>query len=382
MLVIQLREILLPIVTITVILGYHLSIYFIFQYHKHKKENLPLNKNLLALGLFFNLVITSYMLQGINIFFVTETFLIENLQKIGILLFFFALIEFLILNLIKSFNEILNSNLIKILIIVFIIELIFIFFFNIGTIFFIIIFLTGFIGSLYILIYQLKLIKYSIGDIRKRLMLILIGEILIIGSIIIIGFIRNILSFQGFDNLIYLTTTFLIFISIIIIFVGVNRFPPFLDFNWKKYLLKLYIFEQENYKLLFEFDFTAIRDENNASEKIKIDLEAIKSNIFSRGIVGIDDFTSKIMKIKNENIKKIKHGEALIFLDYGDEPMSFITYALLVDKDIRSMSFFLKEVKEKFQELYKNIILHLNIIKGTEDTLFFSFNTIIKEILK
>jgi len=69
-------------------------------------------------------------------------------------------------------------------------------------------------------------------------------------------------------------------------------------------------------------------------------------------------------------------------LEYGDHPLSNITYGLLIKKDMYSLRYFLKEVKKQFQAKYKYILSNLELIEGNEEKFFLNFTNNIKVILE
>ena len=104
--------------------------------------------------------------------------------------------------------------------------------------------------------------------------------------------------------------------------------------------------------------------------------------MFSRGITGIEKITTYFLKSKEEKIIKIKQGDTFILLEYGDHPISNITYGLLVRKDMYSLRYFLEKVKDQFQSKYKYLLSNLELIEGNEEKFFLNFNNNIKTILK
>ena len=105
-------------------------------------------------------------------------------------------------------------------------------------------------------------------------------------------------------------------------------------------------------------------------------------DLFSSGIVGIDSIYAAITNSKSERIGKIEHSDSIILLEYGDEPIQFITYALVARKEMISIRFFLKSVKKKFQNTYQNILVSLDKLRDEVELVFSSFDYDIVELLE
>jgi len=374
----SLRELDLIIIIFSIVIGYQLSIYFFVQFYKYRKKKLVYNKILLAYGQLIALALTSYFILMIRKFFILDLNLFEIIYKFGFFLLLIAILLFLLIILSKSFHEILNPLIIKILIILIVIVIIGLVFIKTTAFEFIFLFFAASIGGFYIIVFQIKLVKQTTGKIKKRQILFTIGLFIsVFGTIL-----ANAVILQLFQTNIYIISILLILIGIILGFIGVYNFPAFLEFQWKANLQKLYIFEQKNYKILYWYDFLRINDHNyvlNNSPSHEITKERI---LFSRGISGIDQIITQITSYREEKINKIEHGDSFIFLEYGDEPLSSITYALIVKKDMFSMRYFLMNVKKQFQTIYSGFLTNINIIDGIEDKLFSSFDNDLKMILE
>ena len=103
--------------------------------------------------------------------------------------------------------------------------------------------------------------------------------------------------------------------------------------------------------------------------------------IFSGGISGIETVVNSITDSKGEKINRIQQEDSLILLEYGTDP-SFVTYALLIKKDMKSIYHFLKSLKRVFEVLFKEILLNLDDLKENKDLIFGSFDSIIKDFLR
>ena len=377
----ELREFYIPILFISLIIGYQISIYFLHRYYKVREEKFGFNKVLLAYGLFFATAFTGYLIRTINNYYITDPFLIEVINPVLVRFTVgSAVIIFLIIISSKPFHEILNPNLTKIVIIAMVIEVSFIFFFppaTPGNFFAILLYL---IGLSYMSIFHLKFISQSIGIIKKKLIIILIGEIICIGSLLIGSNLPEGVIFEQTDDLINVIAILTFYLGLMTIFLGVFRIPPFLEFQWEKNLLSLYIIDSQNLKGLYRCDFKELLD-NRDFPNTTISENRIRKDFFPNGYIGIDKIITTITNTKNEKIEKIEHGDFLILVEQGDEPQSSIIFTLLVKKETHSMRFFLKTLKNQFQDFYGNLLLYGEFLDGREIQVFSSFDFILKNIL-
>lgn len=356
-----------------IFLGLELVIYMFYRYHKTKDERLPLNKILLSYGMFYSLLILGIFISAINRFFISDAFEKELFYKIGLISILFSSITFLFFIRIEEFSKIINLRIARYIMLIGLISIIIIFFLPVNfTISFIIVSILTIILLSYILVIQIKLIITSKGNIKKRLNLVFIGEVL---DIISLSFISE--SPLGFSQIDFLSTFF--FIGVILLIsgfivasLGVYAFPVFYEFKLKENLLKLYIINQDNNYSLFSHDFTDIKQPDAQSDH---------ELLFSGGIIGIDIIISLITDTKNENLNKIKQADSFILLEYGTQFSSNIIYALVVKNDIKSNRYFLKSIKDQFESFYKEMLSELDNITGSKELLFSSFEVLINNII-
>ncbi len=377
----NLREFYLPLKFLAIIIGYQISIYFFYQYFKYKNEKLYLNKILISYSLFFGFVLTGVLFRNINEFYIEGFLLSEVFLKITNCLFVLSITMFLYFISSKSFNDIINSKLTKILCFVNFIPFVSILILPSDSLILYLSLVFFIIGILYMLFVQLRLIKLSTGKIKIKIIFIFIGELFLGGMMFIGGELSRRILLRQLEDVFFIITIPISIISLMIIFFGVFRFPAFLEFEWKKNLLSVFIVNQRNFNILYNFDFTIVLHENvkllNSQENL------IKNKIFfSRGIFGINDIISGITRLDEGKIEKIRQGDIIILLNQGDEPLSFIVYCLLVNKELLSHEFFLKTIKNQFQDIYRNILLNIDVIGGEEERILKSFDNIIKKIIK
>lgn len=356
-----------------ILLGLELVIYMFYRYYKTKDERLPLNKILFSYGMFYSLLILSIFISATNRFFISDPFEKELFYKIGLISILFSSITFLFFIRIEEFSKIINLRIARYVMLIGLISILLIIFLPVVfTILFIFISILTLILLSYILFIQIKLIITSKGNIKKRLNLVFVGEVL---DIISLFFISE--SPLGFSQTDYLSTLFFIGIiflisGFIVASLGVYAFPVFYEFKLKENLLKLYIINQDNNYCLFSHNFSEIKQKD-----IHIDHETL----FSGGIIGIDIIISLITDTRNENINKIKQANSFILLEYGMQFSSNIIYALVVKNDIKSNRYFLKSIKEQFESFYKEMLSELDNITGSEELLFGSFEVLVNNII-
>jgi len=369
-----------PFMILELLIGYQISFYFLYQYYKIKEEKIGLNKILLAFSLLFGLGLSGIVIRNYNSYYINDVLLNNFFLSFTHVIIAVAVSSFLLIISSKSFQIIININVTRAVSIFTIVISILIFVVQIKSIQFILIIISVILGYFYLIFFHLKLINHSKGKIRKRIILIFIGEVLLISNILIGSEETVVLIFLQHMPFITLISNFVILFALMTILLGVYKFPIFLEFNWDKNLLNLFIVNTQNFEIIYTFNFTEEMERNENT--IKKPSEIIESDyFFSRGIIGIKDIISGITNKKEERIEKIRRGELLILLKYGDSPLSFILYCLIVKKEMNSINYFLKTVKNEFQELYKNIMVSFEDLQGLENKIFSSFDNHIKSII-
>ena len=380
----DLRNIFIPLLFVPVALGYQIVIYFFYQYFKARKEKLELSNILLAYGSIFGLTLTGFFIRIINLYYIgynnLEVF--NFLVKITFVLLYSALMLFFIITSSKPFHKIMISNLTKILASSMIIPILAVFLLQIDSLLFVVITtITLLISYIYILIFHSKIVKLSTGKIKKRLNLILFGFALCVIQHFIGGYIPSRVLFRNYSQILQVISAPIFICGLIIIFLGVFKFPAFLEFGWKQSLLHLLIINRNNYKVIYSFDFTEAANESEKQIRTFPKIEESKL-ILSSGIIGIDNIISGIADSNSEHIDTIKQEDFLILLNYGDQPLSSIIFCLIVSKDMKSFRYFLKTIKNEFQQIYKNILINLNELRDVGDKLFLGFDGYIIKLIE
>lgn len=376
--VINLREIYLIGVLYSIVIGYQLSAYFLLQHYRYKKENLSFNKTLKIFGVTAGLAITAYVFQSVREFYIKGLFLNEIFLRISVIIMLIGISYFLYSISSKPFTEIINPIPIKIIFIYVIIIILMLPFINIHSIEFLFLLYTGMLSGFYVIYFLLKLIKLTTGNVKISLILFIIGLLFALGGVML----YNPFLYERSEIIINLISIFMILTGITIDFIGVYNFPAFLEFHWKDNLQKLYIFEREKFRVLYSTNLMSVNNSYSFPNKIDFQIKKSFEELFSRGIIGIERITTHFLNSNDEKIKKIKQGDSIILLEHGDPPISNITYGLIVKKDMYSLRYFLKEIKNQFQAKYKYLLSNLELIEGNEEKFFLNFINNIKVILE
>ncbi|MFW9873791.1 MAG: hypothetical protein ACFFG0_11855 [Candidatus Thorarchaeota archaeon] len=369
-----------PFIFLILIIAYQITIYFFYKYFRIKKEELQINKILLAFGLLYGFGFTGIVIRTINSYYINNSTISNFILTISHILIFIATFSFLLIISRKHFKELINTTITKVVYTITFIISVFILIINNQTIEGVLIILSLFIGGVYMLFFHIKLIKNSTRIIRIRLILLLVGEIIII-IMIMIGAEKNPFWFTSKQqNIIILIYSPIVILGQLIVFYAIFDFPIFLEFHWKENLLSLYIINVDNFKTIYHYDFSQ-KNKEQLLNKQDFKNSSRYNLIFPAGIIGIDDIISIITKSKELKIEKVEQGENLILLDHGKGDLTFLMYCIVVKKEMKSINYFLKIIQKSFTEIYRNVLLDLNAIEGRESHIFFDFNYKIEKLL-
>ena len=364
---------------IPVTIGVQLSFYFIYQYFKIQDVNLKLNRILLSFGILtFLLVFGALFLNIQRLFGGSET---DIFYRLGWAFALASPVGFLSFIAIEEFSVIMNLKFVRIVMGLGLIPIIFVLIFGVSPIF---------IGSLpfsvisvyYIIGFQIKLIRRTMGNIKKRFKQFFGGELLSLASLPFAVMVGLGVFQSPVKEIIYYCGVGLLTTGFIIIFISAYDFPPFYEFEWKDALLKFFVFNQNDYSIIYYCNLEEISKLLDAPLELRIEYSKTSGDrIFSGGISGIETVVNSITDSKGEKINRIQQEDSLILLEYGTDP-SFVTYALLIKKDMKSIYHFLKSLKRVFEVLFKEILLNLDDLKENKDLIFGSFDSIIKDFLR
>ncbi len=367
-----------PFIFIVLIIAYQISAYCFYLYFRYKKEKLKINNISLAFAFLYGFGFTGIVIRSINSYYIDDLLLSNLFIKISHISISIAVILFLLIISQKYYNELIDIRITRIVLFISVMISILIFIINDIALFEILILISLVIGGLYMLFFHILLIQKSTGTIRNRLLSVLIGDIIII-FIVVIGTERHPYLFSSdVQDIITLLSNPLVILGQLIVFYSIYDFPIFLEFNWQENILNLYILDINRLKIIFQHNFIKVNEEELISKQNS------KSHniIFSGGIIGMEKIVSAMTKSKESKIEKIRQGEYLILLNQGENDFNFLTYCILVKKDMVSIRYVLKLIKNEFTKLYGSILQDLKLIEDKESQIFLEFNQIIEDIFK
>ncbi|MFW9970112.1 MAG: hypothetical protein ACFFDF_07920, partial [Candidatus Odinarchaeota archaeon] len=229
--------------------------------------------------------------------------------------------------------------------------------------------------------FQLILIKRSVGKIKRKFSLFLLGAIVsfpALGFAILVGI--GILP-PIINEIVYFTGVAFLLLGFIIISFSIYDFPPFYEFEWRENLLKLFIINQKTGNYLYYHEFTKkFNFENELGDSYYKLSQDDEVKLYSGGILGIESIITKITNTRTEKISKMEQKDSVILLTYSTL-IPYITYALIIRKDLLSLGHLLDSIKQQFEAFYREILLNLENLKGDQQLLFKSFDIILRGIL-
>jgi len=360
---------------LAVILGVEVSIYAFYHFFKNKDANLKLNRILLSFGAFTLLCIFGAFFLVIIRLLEYAPDLEQFLSNLGFALVMFAPIGYGFFIAIEEYSKILNLRITRILMLLNVIPIIVVLIFSSNSLIFRITIALMVIDALNVVGIQIKLIKISRGEIKKRLIEFFTGEVSALTALI---FAANVtFEFLPIPTLLsFFIGTSVLILGFIIIFISTFNFPPFYEFEWKENLMTFFIINEQMGSLLYNYDF--ILD----GEKSALSVES--TQYFSGGLMGLESIISTITSSKDKRLKLIKHGDALILLSYSSAQSIPIIYALVVKKDLNSFRSVLETLKVQFESFYKEVLINFDKLnlKDNEGQLFRSFDVIIDNLLR
>jgi len=376
---VSLREVYLPAMIFSIILGYQLAIYFLYLYGKHRKDKIGLNKFLLIFSNLFGIGATSYLFLVIGSFYIHDSYLAELFIRIGVSLLQGGILVVLLILMSKPFFTLINSRVVKIISLFSGISIIYLLFLYVKSIGLFPSILIGLIGGGYFIYFQTKLVKLTSGTEHSRLLMTLIGEVTFLIGLFLGSGLPNISMLIDLRDIFYFVGSYVINLGLLAIFYGTFKFPGLLEFNWKNNLLKLYVIDARNLFELYSYDFNIIR--NFADEPESHYNNEENNPLNSIGVVGISDVFDEITKTYQNRVKIIKYGNFSILLEYEEDPKSQFLFVLFVDKNMKSLQLFLKKVKTQFLNSYSGLLANFDIVDRFRETIFSGFDVILQKIL-
>ncbi len=361
-----------PFLIIAIIIGYQISIHFLYLYYSKKKDNLRLNKLLLAYGCLYFFIITATLIRTIYTYFITDVTLGAQFVNFSLLQVALGAISFLFCLTENGFNSLINTRITKIILIVAVIFSILLFFNRDANFQIIMSFIAISIAGFYVLTFHYRLLSLSSGVIKNRLILITIGNVIMVLAMMAQAdeYIYYLPQELQLSSMIISVPIFVI--GELMIFLGIYKFPAFLEFDWKEHILSLYIIENENFSILYQHEFEDKPDIKQYQEL---------SESLTKGIIGIDQIVSAL-GTSDKQIERITQDDLILLISSGQLKPVSIVYILVVEKDMESYPYFLSEIKNKFESYFSDILFELKAIEGHEDLVFSGFDIALKKLLK
>ncbi len=364
-------EIQFLIYLIPVMLGVQMAIYFYWQYFRTRTAKLRLNRVLLSFGTFTLMVITAAFCNMTDRIYGLSVGGDSLLRQFGFTLGMVSPLGFMVFIAIPEFNKIINVKAAWVLIGLSVLPIIVLLTLGSRSPFFIPTLLFTALNAYYLILFQVKLIRVSLGSIRKKLILVFIGELFALSAIPFA--VTVVLSVGNNIDVKWLIGIALLLTGFVIMFVAANDFPAFLEFDWALNLRKFFIIDRNSNTFLYTHNFEKIPEDGERA--------TMRDEIFSGGIAGLEQLIASVTGGEREEITRIDQEDSIILLEYGKVGISII-YALVVKKDLVSLRYFLQKLKEHFESFYKNILTTLEALRVGEgqERLFLSFGRIVKRL--
>ena len=356
----------LPLLFIILALTYQMCFYLFYKYYKIRKENLGLNKFLIAFGLLYGFGFTGIVLRAFNSYFVNDLLFNAILNNISHVIISIAAISFLLIISLKDFSSLLNKIIIRLIILITIVSSSLILLIGDGILKNLIVFTSLLIGIIFMTYFHIILIQNSTGNVKIRIFTLFIGEILVVIGIIF-GTEKNLYLFTPEGQILVRDMfTPLIIMGQLIIFYAFYDFPVFLEFKWQENLNYFYVIDRKRLRLIYNYNFRT-----KSSEIVE---ESSDQNIFfSKGLIGIEKVISLITKTKEDQIQRINQEDRIMIFTYGTDGLDSLIFCITVNDDMVSMAFLLKTLQKLFQNRFKSLLSDLEAIEGKEFIIFDKF---------
>lgn len=376
---VNLREVYLPVMIFSIILDYQLAIYFLYLYRKHRQDKIGLNKFLLAFSTIFAIGATSYIFLIIGSFYVPDIILADLFIRFGVSLLQAGILLVLLILLSKPFRNLINSRLVKVISVLSGISVIYALFLYVELLGLLPCIIIGFIGGTYFMYFQIKLIKLTSGSIHSRLLITLVGEIIFLIGMFLGSGSLNVPELAEIKDILYIVGSYVVNFGLLLVLYGTIKFPGVPEFEWKNKLLKLYVVDAMNLFELYSYDFSRSRIFVNETKPTYSN--DVNNSLNSIGVVGISDVFDEITKTYQNRVKTIKYGKFSILLEYEEDPKSQFLFVLFVETDMKSLELFLKKVKNQFLTSYKSLLTTYDIVERFRESLFSSFDLVLEKLL-
>lgn len=221
------------------------------------------------------------------------------------------------------------------------------------------------------------------GDIRRRLVQLFIGEVIALLALafaFVVVFASNI----GWPTEPFFFTGCSVLITgLLTMFYASVDFPPFYEFDWKSKLIKLFVIDPATNQFLYARDFSTKVPPSPASAPAEADRDKMRDELFKGAITGIEAMLATISMSSQQKLSEIDQGGSNILLEYSSAGLSPITYALVVTKDLSSLRHFEKAIKAQFESFFSGLLKNLDrVVKaGSPERVFESFDIVLNNML-
>jgi len=218
---------------------------------------------------------------------------------------------------------------------------------------------------LFILIFFIKLGRQSIGKIKQRIRVGLIGLLITtigmgVSSENVVHYITN--------ELIIIVGYLFFFLGILLVYISFYDVSLFLEADWKENLISLNIIDLNSNTCMYYQDFQELEKKTDSLED-----SSIKRDLLSGGIVGIQSIISAITNSSAPNLRTIVQGDTQILVEYGE---GYIC-TFFVKKPLDSLFYFLKTISIQFKRYFGDTVKNWD---GNSET-FLPLKGIISKIL-
>ncbi|MBD3188469.1 hypothetical protein GF325_16685 [Candidatus Bathyarchaeota archaeon] len=378
------QEIQYMIYLIPVIIGCQLSIYFYYQFFKTANTRLKLNRIFLSYGTFMLIIINGSLLLVLARIFDFESTnpqVFNMLYSAGFALVCASPISYMGFIAINDFKSFMNIRAVRVLIIASIIPVTLVLVAGWESRIFRFSLVITALNAIYMIQFQVQLVRLSMGSIKRRFIGILIGELMDLFALV---FAANAsMRFIPFhpEPEISSIISFLIGVSIlisglVILFMSGLNFPPFYEVEWRYNLQRLVIIDKGNNMVLYTREFS------ESSKQVKDERSTARADLYSGGLTGIDEIISTVTGTTDSNIKVIDHGDSHIVLEHGGSLDLPILYCMVVSKYLESFHLILAKVRKQFEAFYREIFEHMNEFDLEEEKqrIFSSFDLVVDHL--
>jgi hypothetical protein len=368
-----------PFLFVVLFIGYQITAYLIYQYYKLKDKSIGYNKIILAYALLVFFGLTGVFLRMIRGYILEIETMAKILWEISHILIVLAALSFLIIVSLKIFDIIIDVRIPRILVIITLIISILLLIRELDLIEYILITISIILGGSFFTYFHYKVAKMARGRLKKRIFLIFIGEMIVLSSVIL-GAEEFIVFYRDFGRfLAEIISSPVILVGLLFLYFGSYNFPVLLEFYWQENILNLFVINKNTERILYSYNFTKNIDSPGILPVGALSDDEIKEVLFSKGIINIEKITSDLMD-KEEEVKKIIHGKIKFIISRGENQFSDLIYCLIVSKELKSIDYFLHQIKKKFQNRFNPILNNEDLTFEEKKMIIQSFDNSIIEL--